>query len=76
MPPGLYLGPHTCPEVRWRGQAHGTGLRGVTPLAYVPATVARRGGMATSGSNGGYLGVGRARTLIRSVPSVWAITSM
>ena len=30
MPPGLSMGPPTRPEVRWRVEAHGTGLRGVT----------------------------------------------
>ena len=43
MPPGLSLGPPTRPEVRWWVQAHGTGLRGVTPRTNVATTFARSG---------------------------------
>ena len=68
IPQDLALGPHTRPEVRWRVQAPGTGLRGVTPLTDVAAAVARRGGTASSGTNGGDPVVGWARTLFRSVP--------
>ena len=43
MRPGLSVGPRTRAEVRWRVQAPGTGLRGVTPITDVAAAVARRG---------------------------------
>ena len=74
LPPGHSLGTPTNPEVWWRVQAHGTGIRGVTPLTDIAAAVARRGGTATSGSNGGNLVVGFARTLIRSEPRGCDIT--
>ena len=75
MPPGLSLGPPTRPEVRRRVQAHGTGLCGVSPPHRRRRRRRMEGGTATSGSNGGNLGVGCAWTLIRSVPRGWAITS-
>ena len=43
MQPGHSLGTPTRPEVRWRVQAHGMGLRGVTPLTDIATAVAWRG---------------------------------